>query len=128
MFRLCNQERLNTACSATWTSSQLNYCSKFRYSTFKRMINKDTDQTALMRSLICAFDVCKKKMFVLMLYVPINSFQSCRDESSWVTSTKPGLMVLLKDTTQCCRLDSNQQPFYLESSTLPLSHCAPPNK
>ena len=41
------------------------------------------------------------------------------------TSTKLGLMFLLKDTTQWCRWGSNPRPFSLESSTLPLSHCAP---
>ena len=41
------------------------------------------------------------------------------------TSTKLGLMFLLKDTTQWHRWGSNPQPFGLESSTLPLSHCAP---
>ena len=41
------------------------------------------------------------------------------------TSTKLGLMFLLKDTTQWCRWGSNPRPFGLESSTLPLSHCAP---
>ena len=41
------------------------------------------------------------------------------------TSTKLGLMFSLKDTTQWSRWDSNPRPFGLESSTLPLSHCAP---
>ena len=41
------------------------------------------------------------------------------------TSTKLGLMFLLKDTTQWRRWGSNPRPFSLESSTLPLSHCAP---
>ena len=36
------------------------------------------------------------------------------------TSTKLGLLFLLEDTTQWC-----WWPFSLESSTLPLSHCAP---
>ena len=34
-------------------------------------------------------------------------------------------MFLLKDTTQWRRWGSNPRPFGLESSTLPLSHCAP---
>ena len=34
-------------------------------------------------------------------------------------------MFLLKDTTQWHRWGSNLRPFGLESSTLPLSHCAP---
>ena len=41
------------------------------------------------------------------------------------TSTKLGLMFLLKDKTQWCWWGSNPQPLSLESSTLPLSHCAP---
>ena len=41
------------------------------------------------------------------------------------TSTKLGLMFLLKDTTQWRRWGSNPRPLGLESSTLPLSHCAP---
>ena len=41
------------------------------------------------------------------------------------TSTKLGLMFLLKDTTQWRRWGLNQRPFGLESSALPLSHCAP---
>ena len=41
------------------------------------------------------------------------------------TSTKLGLMFLLKDTTQWRRWGLNPRPFGLESSTLPLSHCAP---
>ena len=41
------------------------------------------------------------------------------------TSTKLGLMFLLKDTTQWRRWGSNPRPLGLESSTLPMSHCAP---
>ena len=41
------------------------------------------------------------------------------------TSTELGLMFLLKDTTQWRRWGSNPRPFGLESSALPLSHCAP---
>ena len=41
------------------------------------------------------------------------------------TSTKLGLMFLLKDTTQWPRWCSNPRPLCLESSTLLLSHCAP---
>ena len=41
------------------------------------------------------------------------------------TSTKLGLMFLLKDTTQWRRWGSNPRPLGLESNTLPLSHCAP---
>ena len=41
------------------------------------------------------------------------------------TSTKLGLMFLLKDTRQWRRWGSNPLPLGLKSSTLPLSHCAP---
>ena len=41
------------------------------------------------------------------------------------TSTKLGLMFVLKDTTQWRRWGSNPQPLGLESSTLKLSNCAP---
>ena len=41
------------------------------------------------------------------------------------TSTKLGLLFLLKDTTQWHLWGSNPRPLSLESSTLPLSHCAP---
>ena len=41
------------------------------------------------------------------------------------TSTKLGLMFLLKDRTQWRRWGSNPRPLGLESSTLPLSHCVP---
>ena len=41
------------------------------------------------------------------------------------TSTKPGLMFLLKDTTQWRRWGSNPRPLGLESSIQPLSRCAP---
>ena len=40
------------------------------------------------------------------------------------TSTKRGLMFLHKDTLQWRRWRSNPLPLGLESSTLPLSHCA----
>ena len=43
------------------------------------------------------------------------------------TSTKLGQMFLLKDTTQWRQWGSNLRPLGLESSTLPLSHCAPYN-
>ena len=40
------------------------------------------------------------------------------------TSTKLGLMFLLKDTTQWRRWGSNPRPLGLKSNTLPMSHCA----
>ena len=41
------------------------------------------------------------------------------------TSSKLGLMFLLKNAMQWGRWGSNPQPLDLESSTLPLSHCPP---
>ena len=53
-------------------------------------------------------------------------FQLCPEGPS---SVEPVLSkdkcVLLKDTTQWRRWGSNSRPLGLESSTLPLSHCAP---
>ena len=57
---------------------------------------------------------------------PINNLSVIKGRVSlgW-TSTKLGLMFLLKDTTQWHRWGSNPQPLGLESSTLPPSHCDP---
>ena len=56
---------------------------------------------------------------------PINNF-SVKKERVFLgrTSTKLGLMFLLTDTTQWRRWGSNLWPLSLDSSTLPLSHCA----
>ena len=70
--------------------------------------------------------------FFMILFVwfdslrPINNLSVIKGRVflGW-TSTKLGLMFLLKDTTQWRRWGSNPRPFGLESSTLPLSHCAP---
>ena len=65
-------------------------------------------------------------LFDLILYVPVNTFQLCRDGSSWVEPVlSKDKCVLLKGTTQWRRWGSNPRPLGLESSTLPLSHCAP---
>ena len=57
---------------------------------------------------------------------PINNLSVIK---GWVflgwTSTKLGLMFLLKDTTQWRCWGFNLRPLSLESSTLPLSHCPP---
>ena len=57
---------------------------------------------------------------------PINNLSVIKGQVflGW-TSTKLGLMFLLKDTTQWRRWGLNPLPLGLESSTLPLSHCAP---
>ena len=59
---------------------------------------------------------------------PINNLSviKVRVLLSW-TNTKLGLKLLLKDTTQWCRWGSNPRPHDMESSTQPLSHCAPLN-
>ena len=69
---------------------------------------------------------------VICLFVWFDSLRPIKNASvitgrvflGW-TSTKLGLMLLLKDITQWSRWGSNPRPFSLESSTLPLSHCAP---
>ena len=57
---------------------------------------------------------------------PINNLSVIK---GWIflcwTSTKLGLMFLLKDTSQWRWWGSNPWSVGLESSTLPLSHCAP---
>ena len=57
---------------------------------------------------------------------PINNLSVIKRQVflGW-TSTKLGLMFLLKDTTQWRRWDWNPWPLCLVSSTLPLSHCDP---
>ena len=57
---------------------------------------------------------------------PINNLSVIKGQVflGW-TSTKLGLMFLLKETTQWHRWGSNLWPLRLESSTLPLSHCNP---
>ena len=58
--------------------------------------------------------------------LPINNFSVIKRQIflGW-TSTKLRLMFLLKDTTLWRRWDLSPPPLGLESSTLPLSHCAP---
>ena len=57
---------------------------------------------------------------------PINNLSVLKGQVflGW-TRTKLWLIFLLKDTTQWRRWGSNPRPLSLESSTLPLSHCAP---
>ena len=70
------------------------------------------------------------KWCCLLLWASFTSqstiFQLCRDRSSWV---EPELSrdkcILLKYTTQWHWWGSKRRPLTLESSTLPLSHCAP---
>ena len=72
----------------------------------------------LLWDVLCLFD--------LILFLLVNNFQLCLDGSSLVEPVlSKDKCVLLKDTTQWCRWDSNSLPLSLESSTLRLSHCAP---
>ena len=64
----------------------------------------------------------RRHFFYLILYV--TSVIKGRVFLGW-TSSKLGLMFLLKDTTQWRRWGSNPRPLGLDSSSLPLSHCAP---
>ena len=58
--------------------------------------------------------------------IPVNNFSVVSGRSSWVKPVpSTDKSVLLKDTTQWRRWGSNLQPLNLESSTLPLSSCAP---
>ena len=78
---------------------------------------------------LCLLVLSADNLLPIILFVwfdslrPINNLSVIKGRVflGW-TSTKLGLMILLKDTTQW---GSNLQPFGLESSTLPLSHCAP---
>ena len=71
----------------------------------------------------------KNKIYCFICFVWFDSFRPINNLSvikgrvflGW-TSTKLGVMFLLKDRTQWRRWCSNPQPFGLESSTLPLSH------
>ena len=57
---------------------------------------------------------------------PINNLSVIKGQVflGW-TSTKLGLMFMLKDTTQWRQWGSNPRPLRLMSSTLPLRHCTP---
>ena len=73
---------------------------------------------------VCLF-VC---LFVWFFTFQSTFFQLCRDRSSYVEAVlNKDKCVLLKDTTQWRRWGSNPRSLVLESSTLPLSHCAPKN-
>ena len=72
----------------------------------------------------CAVTVCLFVWFDSLR--PINNHSVIKGGVflGW-TSTKLGLMFLLKDTTQWRRWGSNPRPLGHESRSLPLSHCAP---
>ena len=60
VFRVPDKVRFKPACSATDWLEKLNFAgSKLRYGTFQTANNKGTDQTALMRRLVCACVVRK---------------------------------------------------------------------
>ena len=72
--------------------------------------------------LLVVGDCC---LFDLSFFVPVNSF-SVISGRYWVEPVlSQDKSVLLKDTTQWDWWGSNPQALGLESSTLPLSHCAP---
>ena len=72
---------------------------------------------------------CLQAFFVFLWFDSLRPINNLSVKKGWVflgwTSAKLGLMFLLKDTTQWRRWGSNPRPFGLESTTLPLSHCAP---
>ena len=109
------------------------------------MNSEGSDQPVQTDSLVSAFTDCthkgvtsneaQTKVYTIMssiLFVwfdslhPINNLSDIKGRVfvDW-TSTKLGLMFLLKDKTQWRWWGSNPRPLGLESSTLPLSHCAP---
>ena len=64
--------------------------------------------------------------FDLILYVPSTIFQLYRDGLPGLNQYWARINVSYsRTTTQWRRWGSNPRPFGLESSTLPLSHCAP---
>ena len=64
--------------------------------------------------------------FDLILYVPSTIVQLCRDGSSWVEPVvSKDTCVLLKDHNAVTPVRLEPANLGLESSTLPLSHCAP---
>ena len=75
-------------------------------------------------SIICFSSLC---LFDLILYVPSTIFQLNRDGSSWVEPVlRLDKCALLKDHNVVTPVrGSYPRPLGLESSTLPLSHCAP---
>ena len=76
--------------------------------------------------------ICWMAYVLVCLFVWIDSLRPINNRSvikgrvslGW-TSSKLGLMFLLKDTTQWRRWGSKPRPLGLDSNTLPLSHCAP---
>ena len=84
----------------------------------------------LQKFLILHYILCNTEAVCLFVWFdflrPINNLSVIKGQVflGW-TSTKLGFMFLLKDTTQWRRWGSNPRPFRLESSALPLSHCAP---
>ena len=101
-----------------WQSK--NMCFVTAIIVMKHRVSEPNDRT-FCRALVC----CTVFVWFDSLR-PINNLSVIKGRVflGW-TSTKLGLMFLLKDTTQWRRWGSNPRPFGLESSTLPLSHCAP---
>ena len=87
---------------------------------------KDRDQMK------CSIYSQNKMLIINFVFVWFDSLRAINNISvikgrvflGW-TSTKPGLTILLKDTTQWRRWGSNPRPLGLNANTLPLSHCAP---
>ena len=97
------------------------------YTVSHRVASKFANKKVNKLSVGVSIETCPLVCLVgLILYVPVNdfSFMSGQVFLCW-TSTKQGLMCLAQGHTQCCQWGLNPHPFSLESSTLPLSHCAP---
>ena len=97
------------------------------YTSFASAQSGNSDQSRTFSSLLYNNKINFKYHFTLLFFVwfdslrPINNLSVIKGRVflGW-TSTKLGLMFLLKDTTQWRRWGSNPRPFGLESSTLPL--------
>ena len=107
----------------------------FIWECFKNTVYSDFMCNIVSRIICCCF--FQKYMWALIgnfwhclvwfdSLCPINTLSVKQGQVflGW-TSTKLGLMVLPKDTTQWRRWGSNPLPLGLESSTLPLRHIAP---
>ena len=88
----------------------------------------DSEKRAYLRTIL--YTIYKNICFVLLVW--FDTLRPSQQFFSYVGTGLPGLnllskdkCILLKDTTQWWRWDSNQWPLSLESSTLPLTHCSP---
>ena len=115
VFRVCEQQKCRPANASTQADQHLCHLLPGKYH-----IKTCSKQNPTMLASLCSWFVWFDSLR------PINNLSVIKGQVflDW-TSTKLGIMFLLKDTMQWCRWGLNRGPFSLESSTLPLSHCAP---